>query len=198
VNAVHEILTAARVAVVVLSRIHRHPEAAPRSIGGPAEKETKMRKAMLALVGLGMAAGAAAMPPSPGDRAALEKLAVDSDRAWDAKDIDRFAAHYSADGSVRMGGNDVITGEKAIREYFGRMFAARGDGFRHVSKVENLEMVGPDAVFADGHVRVERRQPDGSWQLLREFRNHSLVVRRKGEWRLRSVRAYPLPVRPAA
>ena len=85
-----------------------------------------------------------------------------------------------------------------MRSYFGRAFAARPDGFRHVSRVEGIELLDPDTALADTHVRVERRQPDGSWALQREFRSYSVIVRSKDGWRLRSVRAAPLPARPAA
>ena len=156
-----------------------------------------MRKTFAAVVLL-MATGAMAAPPSATDRAALEKLALDSDRDWDAKALESFTAHHTPDGSVRIAGNEPIIGNAAMRAYFGRAFAARAEGFRHVSKVENIEMIDRDTAVADSYVRVERRQPDGSWALQRDFRTYSVAVRSKDGWRLRSVRASPLPPKPAA
>lgn len=156
-----------------------------------------MRMTFAAVVLL-MATGATAAPPNPADRAALERLALESDRAWDAKALDRFTAHHTSDGTVRIAGGETIVGEAAMREYFGRAFAARPDGFRHVSTVEAIEMLDPDTAVADSYVRVEQRQPDGRWALRRDFRTYSVVVRSKDGWRLRSVRASPLPPKPAA
>ena len=151
-----------------------------------------------AAVALMMSTGVMAAPPSAPDRAALEKLALDSDRDWDARAVDRFMAHHTPDGSVRIAGGEPIVGEAAMRAYFGRAFAARAQGFRHVSKVENIEMIDRDTAVADSYVRVERRQPDGNWALQRDFRTYSVVVRSKDGWKLRSVRASPLPPKPAA
>jgi hypothetical protein len=151
-----------------------------------------------AAVALLMATGVMAAPPNPADRAALEKLALDSDRDWDAKALDSFTAHHTADGTVRIAGGETIVGEAAMRSYFGRAFANRPEGFRHVSKVEAIEMIDPDTAVADSYVRVEQRQPDGSWILRRDFRTYSVVVRSKDGWRLRSVRASPLPPKLAA
>lgn len=154
---------------------------------------------MFAAASMLLAASAAmAAPPSAADRAALEKLALDSDRDWDAKALDSFTAHHTADGTVRIAGGETIVGEAAMRAYFGRAFAARPEGFRHVSTVEAIEMLDPNTAVADSYVRVERRQADGSWGLQRDFRTYSVVVRSKDGWRLRSVRASPLPPKPAA
>ena len=142
--------------------------------------------------------GAMAAPPSEADRAALEKLALDSDRDWDAKALDRFMTHHTGDSSVRIAGMPAIIGEAAMRAYFGRAFAARAEGFRHVSKLEGVELIDRDTALADTYVRVEQRQADGSWALQRDFRTYSVVVRSNGGWKLRSVRAAPLPAKPAA
>ena len=157
-----------------------------------------MRKMFAAAAMLLTAAAATATPPSAADRAALEKLALASDRDWDAKALASFTAHHTPDGSVRIAGNEPIVGEAAMRVYFGRAFAARAEGFRHVSKLENVEMIDRDTAVADSYVRVERRQADGSWALQRDFRTYSVVVRSNGGWKLRTVRASPLPPKPAA
>ena len=151
-----------------------------------------------AAVALLMATGVMAAPPNAADRAALEKLALDSDRDWDAKALDSFTAHHTEDGSVRIAGGEPIVGEAAMRAYFGRAFAARAESFRHVSKIENIEMIDRDTAVADSYVRVERRHADGNWALQRDFRTYSVVVRSKDGWKLRSVRASPLPPKPAA
>ncbi len=157
-----------------------------------------MRMMISAAALLMAATGAMAAPPSAADRAALENLARESDRDWDAKALDSFTLHHTPDGSVRIAGAPAIVGEAALRAYFGRAFGNRPDGFRHVSTLEGVEMLDPNTAVADTYVRVERRQPDGSWALQRDFRTYSVVVRSNGEWKLRSVRASPLPPKPAS
>lgn len=136
---------------------------------------------------------AAATPPSAFDRDALERLALASDRDWDAKALDGFLSHHVADSSVRIAGDAAVVGTAAMRGYFGRAFAARPDGFRHVSTLENVDMLDHDTAVADTFVRVEQRQSDGGWALQRAFRTYVVAVRVDGAWKLRSVRAAPLP-----
>lgn len=157
-----------------------------------------MQMYLATAVAMMAASCALAAPPSAADRAALETLALESDRDWDAKAVDRFMAHHTPDGSVRIAGAPPLVGDAAMRAYFGRVFGARPEGFRHVTKVENIEMIDRNTAVADSYVRVEQRQADGNWALQRDFRTYSVVVRSKGDWKLRSVRASPLPPKPAA
>lgn len=153
---------------------------------------------ILAAVALLMATGVMAAPPGPADRAALEKLAAENDAAWNAKQVDVIVGQYADGASLRLGGSAAHNGREAVRGYFTRAFGARQGKLRHVTQVDNLDMVTPDLVLADAHVRVERDNADGSVTLMREFRNHSVVVREGGVWRLRAVRAHPLPAKPGA
>lgn len=152
-----------------------------------------MRLILAATLSLLAASAAQAAAPSPADHAALERLALDSDRDWDAKALDRFLGHHVADSSVRIAGDAAVLGREAMRGYFGRAFAARPAGFRHVSTLEHVDMIGRDTAIVDTQVRVEQRQADGSWALQRTFRTYVVAVRANGEWKLRAVRAAPLP-----
>lgn len=144
------------------------------------------------------ATGALAAAPSATDRVALEKLAADNDAAWNAKNVAVVSGQYVADASLRLGTSAAHDGREAVRAYFTRAFGARQGNLRHVSKVDNIDMVTPDLAFADAYVRVERDNSDGTVTLMREFRNHSIVVRENGQWRMRAVRAHPLPANPAS
>lgn len=148
---------------------------------------------VLAALVLGSASGAAA-PPAPADRAALEKLAADNDSAWTARDWAAITGQYAETGTLRVGPDAPIhLGRAAIGRFFKASFERRAAGFRHVTRLENVELVTPDLAIADGRVRVARSGPGGGWSLVREFTNSSLVVRESGRWKLHSVRATPLP-----
>ena len=137
---------------------------------------------------------AAATSPSDADRIALARLAAENDAAWTRKDLAAILKQYAADGTLRVGpAAKMEKGEEEIRRFFQTSFARRPDGFRHLTELRNIEMIGPDIAMADAHVRVERADGEG-WALVREFSNNSLVVREGKTWKLHSVRAYPLPM----
>jgi uncharacterized protein (TIGR02246 family) len=134
-----------------------------------------------------------AAPPAEADRQALTKLATDNDTAWNVKDAATILGQYAAEGTLRVGhDSSVLAGREAIGRFFDAAFARRPDGFRHVTRIDHIEMITPDMALADGYVRVERAGDNVAWTLVREFRSNSLVVREGGEWRLHSVRAHPL------
>ena len=149
---------------------------------------------MILLLALGLSgAAAAAAPPSPSDRAELERLAAANDSAWTAKDWATIAGQYVESGTLRVAPTAPIEiGRGAITRFFQASFERRPAGFRHVTRIDNIEMVAPGVAIADGYVRVERAAAEG-WTLLREFTSSSLVVRENGQWKLHSVRATPLP-----
>lgn len=142
-----------------------------------------------------VAAPALAAPPAPApaDAVALRLLAVAADEAWNAKDAPAMAAHYAADASLRVGAADAPDhrGRDAVRAYFAQAFAARAQDLRHVTHLKGMAQLTPDLVLSDADVRVEARQPDGSWKLVRRFNNVSLAAREGGGWKLKAVRAYP-------
>jgi ketosteroid isomerase-like protein len=133
-----------------------------------------------------------AAPVSGADRRALEGLAAANDAAWNAKDVPAMAGQYTADGSVRVSPQlPVVAGNGPVSKFFGEAFARRQGVFRHITTLDHVEAVAPDMALADAGVRVEKQEADGSWSLVRSFRNISLVVRENGQWKLRSVRAIP-------
>ncbi len=150
-------------------------------------------KTML-LVALALSgAAAAAAPPSPADRAELERLAAANDSAWTVKDWASITGQYVESGTLRVAPTAPIQiGRDSIARFFRTSFERRPAGFRHVTRIDNIEMIAPDMALADGHVRVERAGP-GGWALVREFTSSSLLVREGGRWKLHSVRATPLP-----
>lgn len=146
----------------------------------------------ISILMLGIASPALAAPVSDVDRRALEQLAAANDAAWNAKDVQTMAGQYAADGSVRVSPQaPVVSGLAPVSKFFGEAFARRQGSFRHITALDHIEAVTADMALADAGVRVEKQEADGSWSLVRSFRNVSLVVRANGQWKLRSVRAIP-------
>lgn len=131
--------------------------------------------------------------PTDADRLALERLAAANDAAWGAKDVATISGQYAADGSVRVSPQaQVVYGREPVTKFFDGAFARREGTHRHITALDNIELVTPDMALADAGVRVERQEADGSWTLVRTFRSISLAVREGGSWKLRSVRAIPM------
>jgi uncharacterized protein (TIGR02246 family) len=138
-------------------------------------------------------AAAAAAPPSPAEREALEALAARNDGAWNAADAVAVSADYASDGSLRLTGMAAaLEGRDAVRAYFEKAFAARPATFRHVTRLQAIDMVAPGVALADAEVRVEQLK-EGRWELARRFLNHSVLKRDGGAWRIQAVRAHLVP-----
>ena len=133
-----------------------------------------------------------AAPLEEADRRALEQLAAANDAAWNAKDAGTMARQYAQEGSVRVSPKSpVIAGNGPVTSFFDEAFGRRQGIYRHITTLDHVEAITPDVALADAGVRVEQRQADGSWSLVRTFRNVSLVVKEGSEWKLRAVRAIP-------
>ncbi|MBN8740635.1 MAG: hypothetical protein BGP24_15110 [Lysobacterales bacterium 69-70] len=148
-----------------------------------------MRRLLLAAAAATLAHAAVAAPPGDADRAALEKVAADLDAVWDAGDTAAVAAFYAADGSLRMDGRAFVQGRDAIRRYFDETMARRPAGARHVTTVQNIDMLTPDLAFVDTHARIERERTPGERDVLADFHNQTVAVRADGTWRFRIVRS---------
>ena len=149
---------------------------------------------MLAAVAAAMTAPASAASVAALDRTALEQLKNANDAAWNRKDVATIAGQYVEDASVRVApGAELLSGRAAITRFFTASFARRDGEYRHVTALAHLEPLDDETVLGEGDVRLEKREKDGGWTLVRRFRSISVAVRDGGQWKLRSVRAIPLP-----
>lgn len=148
-------------------------------------------KALVAAFALAVASPAAAAGLTAQDEAALRTLAARGDAVWDAKDPAGMASLYDADATLLVGGaSNMLTGRRAIAEYFDRAFAARQGALRHVTRLTAMNALSPDVVVNDALVDVEARR-DGAWTVVRSFNNISIAERGPEGWRLKVVRAFP-------
>jgi uncharacterized protein (TIGR02246 family) len=152
-----------------------------------------------AATALGVSAAVIAAPPGKTDIGEMQRLADSNDAAWNLGDATAISGNYAAEGSLRLSdAAEVFQGREAVRSYFAKSFAGRPAGFRHVTRLDHIDMITPDVAFTDAHVRVEKSNPDGSWSTVREYRNNSVAVRQGKKWQLRTVRAYALPSKPSS
>lgn len=135
---------------------------------------------------------------SDADRGTLLAMAAESDAHWDAADATRLAAMFAEDADFRLSDRVAHGSRDDIRAYFSASFAQRPAGLHHVTEIVALRELAPGVVLADGHVRLERELAGGGRELLRRFVNHTVVVRRDGQWRFQSLRAHPLPAESPA
>lgn len=127
------------------------------------------------------------------DRAAVERIAVVADEAWNARDAAGMSTLYTGDATVVVGvGAMSAQGAGGIRDYFTGSFARTPASLRHATTVDRIVVLAPDVAFADSRVALDQLQPDGSHQSIRHFSSHSVLVKREGEWKIHAVRAVPV------
>ena len=148
-----------------------------------------MRKVLLAALAAALVPVAHAAPPSAEDRAALEALATQLDRVWDAGDPAGVAALYATEGTLRLNNRPFEKGQAAVRRYFEVTLARRPAGARHFTRILDVDMLTPDLAMVDTHASVERELASGDRQVLADFHNQTIAVREQGTWRFRVVRA---------
>ena len=143
-----------------------------------------------------VAAPAQSAEPSADDRTALLQLAERMDRAWTRADANANAELFAIDATARFDADPMGQGREAIRAQFEMFFKDRPAGLRHVTRIERIDLLAPGFAIWDAEVKVEREQPAGQWSTLTSIRNVTLAVRQPDGWRIRAVRAFPIPSRP--
>jgi len=157
-----------------------------------------MRILLLAAATALMIPVASAAPPNDADRVALTRLAADLDAVWDSGDPAAVSALYTVDGSLRMDDRLIVQGRDAVLAYFVETIGRRPDGARHVTRVENIDMLTPDLALVDTQVSIERDGAQGR-EVLVQFHNQTVSSRQTDGWRFRVVRAQRMAVpRPAS
>ena len=129
---------------------------------------------------------------APADRHALLELASRMDSAWTAADAEANAELFTRDATARFGEDPLGQGRDEIRAQFKSFFKERPSGLRHLTTIERIEPIDRDRVLWDAEIRVEAKQPQGTWVSLTRIRNVTLAVRQPDGWRIHAVRAFPV------
>ncbi len=165
--------------------------------------------ACVLLAASGAAPAALAQRPAP-ERAAPDSVAADEqgavralapalDARWNARDADGLARLFTPDADVEIRSDSVqrMRGP-AVRDRYRAMLAQAPAALRHRSAVDELHLVAPGVVMADGRAWIERAAPDSSRAPLRAYTTKTLLVRGPGGWRVRLVRSRAEPLDTAA
>jgi ketosteroid isomerase-like protein len=141
---------------------------------------------------LGAASAALASAPTPQQRAELVAVAAAGDAAYNAGEAAALAALYTEDGTARLGYEmKPIAGRAALQGFLKQAIAPNA---RHVTALDHIEMVSDNVALADARVTIELGKPNGEWQLVRVFRNNTVLRRDEGQWKIHSIRAHPQPL----
>lgn len=130
------------------------------------------------------------------DKHAVEAAAVQADAHWNARDAAGLAAMYADDATLVVGGGALAQGQAAVLAYFTASFARTPATLRHTTRVDRLVVLAPDLVLADTRVALDQPGADGAPRRVRDFNTLTLLARRDGQWKLHTVRAYPVPPAP--
>ncbi len=123
---------------------------------------------------------ALATPPEAGDRQALEGLLAATGKAWNAQDPAALSRLYAQDGTARLGyASKPVAGQEALREFF-RIALSSAPGTRHITRLENAEMIGSNAALLDAQITLERPGTGGTWQAVQVMRSNVVAVQQNG------------------
>ena len=151
-----------------------------------------MRALIFAALAASIASGAYGSEPAPADRLQLTQLAEQMDRAWTEGNAQANARLFATNATARFGNDRLGIGKDAILAQLQSFFKDRPAGLRHVTRIERIERLAEDLALWDAEVRVEGQRPPGQWVQLTTIRNVTIAVRQREEWRIQSVRAFPV------
>jgi len=128
-----------------------------------------------AIVLLGLAAAPA--QETDDDRAAIEAAVASYVRAFNARDANALAEHWSPEGvyTSRLGG-EQITGREALAEEFAAQFEEEKDAKLEVT-TESIEFLSPNVAMERGTATVTEPETEPA-----RSRYVAVFVRREGRW----------------
>lgn len=130
------------------------------------------------------------------DSTAVEALWSKLDSIWNARDAERFSDLFTEDGSFALveRGQSFET-RSAIYRRFVEQFRSQRPELRHTTRLRRFHPVAPDIVVVDGIVEVSSADSEGTAPtLVRRLAITAVMVCASEAWRIRLVRAYPLPL----
>lgn len=148
------------------------------------------------------ALASAAEEPSAADSAALRLFWSTVDASWNERDAEQFSELFTEDGRfafVDLGTS--LDGREAIHESFAGRFPGFAPELRHLTSVHGVEQIAPGVCAVDGEVEILRTDPAGEAvpTVLRRFEIFAVMLQAPEGWKIRVLRAYPLPIEdPAA
>lgn len=125
---------------------------------------------------------------------AVEAAATQADANWNARDAAGLSAMYTGDATLVVGGTEVLRGREAVLAYFTRSFARTPASMRHTTLVDRMIVLAPDLVWADTRVALDDAGASGQLTRVRDFNTLTLLRKQDSQWKLHTVRAYPVPV----
>jgi uncharacterized protein (TIGR02246 family) len=132
----------------------------------------------------------AVAPPAAAVDRNLRVLFAAIDARWNTRDAAGLAELHAGDADVWIGSGPRMRGREAIRESFGRSFAAAPASLRHRTLVEDTSLLTPDVASADGRIQLEDTRGD-STVVVRRMTFSAVAVRAPAGWRVRLVRIHP-------
>lgn len=124
---------------------------------------------------------------------AVEAAATQADANWNARDAAGLSAMYTDDATLVVGDTDALRGREAVLAYFTRSFARTPASMRHTTMVDRMIVLAPDLVWADTRVALDDAGASGQPTRVRDFNTLTLLRKQDGQWKLHTVRAYPVP-----
>jgi len=137
--------------------------------------------------------GLQAQSAPPPDRETIGAVVQELDTAWNARDAARFSAVFSEDGSFGFPFEGLAWhGRDAIKGQYAKFFPTLPPDLRHVTTIDDFEVLTPDLVGVDFEVDIFGADPKigASQAPLVHYHGYGLGVRMDSGWRIRSARVF--------
>lgn len=132
------------------------------------------------------------------DDAAITKVTVEYQEAYNSHDAKAAAAFYAVDGDRRTPDGRVIQGRAAVERQLAQDFAGR---FRVATVVfdraAEIRYVSSAIAILDGSARVSGvAAPNGTPMPAARYFHTIVLVKRHGVWQILALRNWPAPSHP--
>lgn len=124
-------------------------------------------------------AGAPAADSRAADRKAVRAAMESFVKAFEARDAEALAGHWTTEGEYQNDNGAVIQGRDALVRAFGELFARTPEVKADV-RPQSLRFLSSDLAFEEGVARIRR----GATAPIEAARYQALFAREDGAWRL--------------
>jgi uncharacterized protein (TIGR02246 family) len=122
------------------------------------------------------------------DSAAIQKVSVNLDAAWNNRDALAFSNLFVEDADFQWHTGELLKGRKQIEQYFNESFKQIPSEYRHFSTIQRLRFIKPDITILDGTIVVAREGATEDEKPYMKVLFTCIGKKTQGIWQIAAVR----------
>ena len=136
-------------------------------------------------------AASSAAPLTADEARAIRAVGDTLDARWNRRDAAAFGSLFTPDGDLEVIGSEAARRLRGtVPEFYRASFARAQPELRHRTATDELQVIAPGIVLAEGRAWIEREGADGARTPLRAYTTKTLLVRTGDAWRIRVARSH--------